>query len=194
MLPRRSFILGAGAAALTGFQVASTEAWATPAGQVYRDFWLKPRTIKLYRKQTGEHGEIEYWRDGQLLRDGWYALMHLFRDVEQGAVMQYDQRVVDLVWAVQEWTRLETGKLHVFRCTDGARLEVTNQKTKGASQTSTHKKGQALDGRFESLDLDLYAKAALFFGVGGVGLYKTHVHVDCGPVFGKSGKRRVWRS
>lgn len=194
VLPRRSFLLGAGALAMSGFQVALNQAWATPAGDVYRDFWLKPRAISLYRKQTGERGVIEYWRDGRLVPDGWYALMHLFRDVSQGKAMQYDQRVVDLVWAAQEWVRLDTGKLHTFRCTDGARLPETNKKTLGASSSSTHMKGMALDGRLEGLDLSVYARAALFFGVGGVGLYKTHVHVDSGPVLGKSGKRRVWRS
>ena len=38
------------------------------------------------------------------------------------------------------------------------------------------------NGRFEGLGLKRYAQGALFFGMGGVGLYPAHVHVDSGSV------------
>jgi len=186
-LPRRRF-LKAGFSSLIGgaAAAASAPAMAAPAGAVYQDFWFKPRALSLYRKQTGERAVIEYWRNGGLVLDGWYQLLHMLRDVNAGVAMHYDPEVVNVVWGTQEWARLDTGKLHVFRLTDGARTEQTNRNTPGAAELSEHKKGRAIDGSFEGLSLSTYAGAARFFNKGGVGLYARHVHVD-------SGTSRMWR-
>ena len=125
---------------------------------------------------------FEYWRDGQVQQSEWFAMLKLFRDVEQNVALHYDPTVVDVVWAVQEWARLDMGWSLNFRMTDGARTEATNNATAGAASNSQHMKGRAIDGRLEGISLDLYAKAARFFSLGGVGLYKTHVHVDSGSV------------
>lgn len=176
-ISRRKF-LASGVVAATGTAIALP----APAGEVYQDFWRRPRAIKLYRKETGERGEFEYWRDGRYQTQGWYALLHLLRDVRAGVAMHYDPRVVNLVWAVQEWCWRDSGKRFDFRLTDGARTNETNESTPGAAPKSTHKEGKAIDGSFDGLPLKGYAKAAMFFGVGGVGLYERHVHVDCAGV------------
>lgn len=178
---RRRFLAAAGAAAASAFLPAAP-ALATPSGAVYHDLWKQPRALTLYRKQTGERGTIEYWRDGRYQMDGWYQLLHLLRDVDAGVAMHYDPLVIDLIWGCQEWARRDTGRLYVFRLTDGARTEKTNRLTRGAAELSEHKKGRAADGRLEGLPLSTYAAAARFFQVGGVGLYSTHVHVDSGRV------------
>jgi uncharacterized protein YcbK (DUF882 family) len=61
-------------------------------------------------------------------------------------------------------------------------MESTNLMIKGASPVSEHLKGHATDGRFEGIDLNVYARAARSFRAGGVGLYKAHVHTDCGAI------------
>lgn len=174
---RRSLVFGA-----AGLLLPAASALARPSGAVYGDFWLSPRSIKLYRKETGEGGEYEYWRDGKLQYQAWFALLHLLRDVRADVTMHYDPRAVDIVWAVQEWCFRDSGRKLIFRLTDGARTERTNESTKGAATESLHKKGEAIDGRLEGLELNRFAQGALFFGMGGVGLYEEHVHVDCGRV------------
>ena len=176
VVSRRSLLIAGAAAVLPGV------AAARPSGAVYEDFWVAPRSIKLYRKETGEGGEFEYWRDGQLQYQAWFALLHLLRDVSAGVAMHYDPRAVDIVWAVQEWCYRDSGRKMTFRLTDGGRVEKTNAGIKGAAMESLHLKGKAIDGRFEGLDLKRYAQGALFFGMGGVGLYPAHVHVDSGSV------------
>lgn len=165
-----------------GMAFLGNGAMASPRGAVYQDFWLAPRAITLYRKETGEAGEFEYFRDGRLQLPVWFALLRLLRDVEADVMMHYDPRVVDVVWAVQEWAYRDSGKRLVFRLTDAGRVESTNQAIPGAAPKSLHKQGQALDGRFEGIGLANYASAARFFGLGGVGLYAAHVHVDSGAV------------
>ncbi len=141
-----------------------------------------PRELWLYRAETGEHGRYEFWRDGRLQTEAWFALQVLFRDVRANIGMDIDPGVVDLVWAVQEWVYRDTGKRHLFRATDGGRTEQTNQTTRGSSPDSSHQKGKAIDGHFEGITLGRYAHAARFFGKGGVGLYPAHVHVDTARV------------
>lgn len=174
---RRAFLLSG-----AGLLVPAAPVLAKPTGAVYADFWTAPRSIKLYRKETGEGGEFEYWRDGKLQHQAWFALLHLLRDVRAGVAMHYDPKAVDIVWAVQEWCYRDAGKKLTFRLTDGGRVERTNAGIKGAAMESLHKKGQAIDGRLEGLELKSYARGALFFGMGGVGLYDAHVHVDSGNV------------
>lgn len=179
-LARRSLVLGTGALAIIS---ASQSLASVPATRgTYQDFWKSPRELWLYRAETGEHGRYEYWRDGRLQTEAWFALQLLFRDVQAGLGMDIDPSVVDLVWAVQQWVYLDSGKRHLFRATSGARFETTNRKTPGADPLSTHREGRAVDGRFEGMELRRYANAARFFGKGGVGLYGTHVHVDTGRV------------
>lgn len=165
-----------------GLAIPAESSLAAPSGAVYADFWKSPRSIKIYRKETGEGGEFEYWRDGKLQYQAWFALLHLLRDVRAGVAMHYDPRAVDIVWAVQEWCYRDSGRKLPFRLTDGGRVERTNAGIKGAAMESLHKKGQAIDGRLEGLGLKSYAQGALFFGMGGVGLYDAHVHVDSGSV------------
>lgn len=180
--PRRNFMRGASVLALgAGLGGVAGDAMASPAGALYNGLWQKPRVLTLYRKETGEGGAIEYWRNGRLLRDGWRHILYLMRDVEAGLMMPVDPTVVNIVWGVQEWARLDMDKTYVFRLTDGIRSEGTNKRVGGAPG-SRHMKGDAIDGSFENLSLRKYADAARFFAAGGVGLYDTHVHVDCGRV------------
>ena len=177
---RRSLLVGAGA--LTLLATSRAAIGAEPSQGTHRDFWLAPRELWLYRAETGEGGKYEYWRDGRLQTDAWFALQLVFRDVQAGLGMDIDPSVVDLVWAVQRWAHLDSGKRHLFRATSGARFEQTNRKTPGADPVSTHREGRAIDGAFEGMELRRYARAARFFAKGGVGLYSTHVHVDTGKV------------
>lgn len=174
---RRAFVFAGVASA-----VAAPAVRAAPSGQVYQDFWTSPRSLRLYRKETGEWGDFEYWRDGRLQLPAWFGMLHLLRDVQADMAMHYDPRAVDIVWAVQEWCYRDSGKRFNFRLTDGARTELTNASIRGSAENSLHKKGQAIDGSFEGLGLPNYARAAAFFGMGGVGLYQRHVHVDSGQV------------
>lgn len=183
LLNRRSLIFNTCGSALSS---AEAPAWAlkptrAPAA-TYQDFWQAPRELWLYRSETGEAGRHEYWRDGKLQTEAWFALLVLLRDVRAGIGMDIDPGVVDLVWAVQQWVYQDSGKRHLFRATDGARTEHTNRTTPGADPHSTHREGKAIDGRFEGIELARYARAARFFGKGGVGLYSAHVHVDTGKV------------
>lgn len=177
VLSRRDLLLGG-----VGLMTAAGSSIAAPSGAVYADFWSAPRVIRLYRKETGERGDFEYWRDGRLQLPVWFALLKLLRDVDANVVMHFDPRAVDIVWAVQEWCYRDSGKRLPFRLTDAGRVEATNERTPGAAANSEHKRGRALDGRLEGLGLQNYARAARFFGLGGVGLYEAHVHVDSGRV------------
>ena len=177
MLHRRSFLIGAPASLL--LNVGNVQ--AAPA--IYQDIWSVPRSLSIYRAETGEYGHFEYWRDGKIQTDAWFALLHIFRDVKADLAIHYDPKVVDIVWGTQEWIARDRGGTRpFFRCTSGARSESTNRDTPGADPHSEHLKGRALDGSFEKIGRPVYAKAARFFNSGGVGLYATHVHVDSGRV------------
>lgn len=181
-LDRRSLLCAVGALGFGAAYAGSAGGFLVDSKPTYQDFWRTSRQIVLYRPETGEAGRFEYWANGRIQMPAWSALQVLLRDVRANVAMEIDVGVVDLVWAVQQWVYRDSGRLRVFRATDGARTEHTNATTRGAAPNSTHKDGRAIDGRLEGLGLAQYARAARFFGVGGVGLYSAHVHVDTAAV------------
>ncbi len=62
-----------------------------------------------------------------------------------------------------------------FRCPD-------YNKRIGGAEKSYHMRGQAADIKSSNVSIDeLYALAKKYFGDGGIGRYKTFIHVDTGP-------------
>lgn len=80
---------------------------------------------------------------------------------------------------VLEPLRVHFGPCHV---TSGYRSAAYNRSVGGASDSrhvyDKHPSGPAADVRFERGTPEKWAAVAISLRVGGVGLYKTHIHVD----------------
>lgn len=72
--------------------------------------------------------------------------------------------------------------------TSGYRCEAHNQATAGSASGSLHTQGRAVDIATQSMsgnELHALLRSAYALGFGGIGVYKTHVHLDLG-------KARAW--
>ena len=75
---------------------------------------------------------------------------------------------------------------HPVTVTSGYRCLEHNRRVGGARR-SRHLSGEAADIRVRGRALRTVARRARALAVGGVGLYRTHVHVDI-----RTGRRAVW--
>lgn len=180
---RRRLLLGA----LFAGVGASAAPWLVHAAALPSSaapFWALPRELTLHRAATGESVRIAYWRDGRLSRQGYLAICHILRDVQENAVAAIDVRLLDLLRGVQGWLALQ-GHDPTLEVTSGFRTRATNARTPGAGVNSFHLHGRAVDGVFRDISLDKASALVSAFSAGGVGVYAHQghfLHMDTGAV------------
>lgn len=142
-----------------------------------RDRWLS-----LERAATGEKAQFRYYKFGVgFVRQGYNIGCHLLRDVESGVTFAINPALLDLLFLIQGWLRLNKFPYHII-IQSGYRTPAHNARLAKAAKQSEHVKGNAADIRIEGLSVDALDRLAKAVGVGGVGIYPHNgfVHVDVG--------------
>lgn len=141
------------------------------------------RELWLVRPAAGESVRARYVTAGEWHLPGYAQACWLLRDVQATSWVRMDPRLLDLLFAMQQWIRSFGFDLPIV-VHSGYRSPRTNAATEGAALNSLHLYGKAVDISFPGLPAQYVAMLAQRFGVGGVGLYvrKHFVHVDVGRV------------
>ena len=148
-------------------------------------FWAQPRTLNLYRKQTGEHRVVCYWRDDQLNMRGFQEACHMLRDVQANQTVAMDIRLLNLLRGQQGWLEAAYGFRSPYQINSGFRSVHTNDITEGAKKNSLHTKAMASDGKYVDLPIEYQGQLMAAFRSGGVGFYidsRKFIHTDVGGV------------
>lgn len=173
-IARRHFILGGGAALLSG---PISPALAS-LGEV--------RMLAFDNLHTGEKLSLEYWAQGKYIPGALSAVNHLLRDFRTGDTHLISPQLLDLLAVIRG--KLETNA--PFSVISGYRSPATNAKLRGENEhsgvasKSLHMQGMAIDIRVPGRPLAGLRDIALTLKGGGVGYYpqSDFVHVDVGRV------------
>ena len=166
-MTRRNFL------GLTG---ASALGLAVPFAAPVAAEELHPKAVHMVHQRSGEVFSQTYF-DGEELVDAALDNFAIFaRDMQAEEARVMDAKLLDVVWAMQQ--ALDPDE--PLEVTSGYRTPRTNARTAGASRNSFHVHGQALDLKHRAGTAALYA-AADATGAGGLGRYRTFVHIDTGP-------------
>lgn len=183
-LSRRGFLsLGLTCAAATLVAVSST-ALAMPTKDWRQVLLDRDRWLSLERSKTGEKAVFRYYRYGVGFEERGYRIAcHLLRDVESDVTISMDARLLDLLFIIQAWLRVNKLPYHII-IQSGYRTPEFNATIRGAAKDSQHTRGTAADIRIPGLSVENLKRLAQAVGAGGVGLYqhKGFIHVDVGRV------------
>lgn len=159
------------------------------AGNLDLDFWVKPRTLALYRPATKEHVKVEYWRDGEVPDSAYQQICHILRDVQGKSTVEMDPKLLEVLWAAQAFIA-QFGMRAPIEVLSGYRTEATNAHLREqgipAARKSLHMQARAADIRIPNLDSGVLGKLVQSFRTGGVGFYHrpgAHggwIHADTG--------------
>lgn len=113
-----------------------------------------------------------------------------FRDWRQNEIKPMDPKTLAILAGLVRDARRQGWDGQV-RITSGYRSRKTNNQLRsrgvGAARNSLHIQAKAIDFSFPGLDMTMLHKMAQAQGPGGVGLYRSFVHIDSGP-------HRRWRA
>lgn len=172
MLNRRDF-LGCSAAAIATL--------ITP-GVFARSARADERELAFYNIHTDERLNTTYWANGQYIPEELQAINKLLRDHRNGATVQMDRKLLDLLYAVQN----SVDKYNSFEVISAYRSISSNASLRkagaGVAKNSLHMKGRAIDIRLPGVELKQLRQAALNLRAGGVGYYprSNFIHLDTG--------------
>ena len=142
------------------------------------------RSLYLYNPNTRESVKTTYWLDGEYVEKALDEINHIMRDRYTGQVKPIDPRLLDLLHSIG--SQLKTRR--PFHIISGYRSPKTNARLlkygRGASKTSLHMHGKAVDIRLPGCRLSSLRRTAVKLRGGGVGYYprSRHIHIDVGPV------------
>lgn len=149
----------------------------------------RDRVLQLSRPQAGEAATFCYYRKASGWdRRGYSMACTLLRDVASKRTVAMSPKLIDLLYLIQAWLRLN--KLpSAITINSGYRTPEYNSKLEGAAKNSMHVRAMAADIRIPGVSTEKIAQLAKAIGVGGVGIYpsKNFIHVDIGRI-------RTWRA
>lgn len=186
---RREFLATLG----SGILCAATPAWAKPqsANDVAydNDFWNKPRSLWLFRKDTRETLKATYYQNGQLQGDDYWKICALMRDIRQNEMFPMNVPLFDVLRGIQGFYE-QYGWNYPIVINSGFRTEKTNNSLlkEGAAKNSMHLVGKAADISFPGVPVRDIGRLGMYFSQGGVGFYESRgfTHLDTGAL-------RQWR-
>lgn len=183
---RRRLLRLAGASALA--LALPKPAWSQADILKSEGFWLVPRTLN-YRNLQGQRLKVTYWEDGIVQKSAYDEINWFMRDrkASQEYVKPMDLRLLDAQYAVGGWLR-HFGLSDLMRFHYGARDPSRAKSIEGASLTSKHHDGRAIDAGIDGVPNEKYASFGVWLRPGGIGFYqsKDFTHMDTGPL-------RAWR-
>jgi uncharacterized protein YcbK (DUF882 family) len=159
------------------------------------DFWLKPRTLSVFRPQSGEKARVLYWRDGEVIDSAYQELCHIMRDVVGKETAPIDPKLFETLWGTQAFLA-RYGMEQPLEILSGYRTAKSNGKLieQGvpAARQSLHIEGKAADIRIANLNAEVLGGLVRSFRQGGVGYYYRNgprggwIHAD-------TGLKRTWK-
>jgi uncharacterized protein YcbK (DUF882 family) len=159
------------------------------------DFWVKPRTISVFRAASGEKTELLYWKDGEIRDPAYQQLCHLLRDVQGGVTVAMDPKLLELLWATQAFVA-RYGMTAPLEILSGYRTPETNrhliEQGVPAARKSLHMEGRAADIRIANLDSGVLGSLIGSFRHGGVGFYYRQTRQG-GWIHADTGLQRTWK-
>ncbi len=139
------------------------------------------RKVSLLNENTGERIRAIYWADGDYELEELEQVYHLLRDHHADEMRAIDPKLVDMLYLLGQ--RLETEE--PFHILSAYRTRKTNAKLArrydGVAYNSFHMKGMAVDLHMPGRRKRDLLRAAHSLDRGGVGNYRTYVHLDSGP-------------
>jgi uncharacterized protein YcbK (DUF882 family) len=159
------------------------------------DFWVKPRTIDVYRPQTKERLTVQYWKDGEINQAAYERLCHMLRDVNGKASRDIDPRLLEVLWGTQGFVA-KFGINSPIEILSGYRTPASNRRLQEqgvpAARKSLHMEGKAADIRIKGLDPAVLGNLVKSFRQGGVGFYYRPSSAG-GWIHADTGLRRTWK-
>ncbi len=158
-------------------------------GEIPQDFWYRPRELWLRRQGTRDEVRVVYWKDGQLVPEGYWQACAILRDVRANVMTTMDPTVLDILRGIigfyQAWQWP-----HPVVLTSGFRTVKTNNalSAEGAAKNSMHLYGKAADLFIPGIPARDVGALAAHLRQGGVGFYpdRGFTHLD-------TGRLRIWR-
>ena len=159
------------------------------------EFWLKPRTLNLVRPTSGEHVNLLYWKDGEMLDSAYQQVCHLLRDVNGKKSAAIDPKLLETLWATQAFIA-RFGMTKPLEILSGYRTPESNQRLieEGipAARKSLHLEGRAADIRIPQLHEEVLGELIQSFRQGGVGFY-YRPSAKGGWIHTDTGLQRMWK-
>ncbi len=160
---------------LSGLVAVTASALLTP-GPAAAALPAKARGVVMTHQRTGEIFEMTYHDGRGYLAEALEGFNHFARDLRSESATTMDMRLLDLVHLIQQ--DLDDDAPVVL--TNGYRSKATNARIRHAASGSLHVQGQALDITHARGAAALH-RAAAGITRGGLGRYRTFVHIDTGP-------------
>jgi uncharacterized protein YcbK (DUF882 family) len=159
------------------------------------EFWLKPRTIEVYRPASKERAKLLYWRDGEIIESAYEDLCHLLRDVNGKETARIDPKLFETLWGTQAFVQ-RYGIDTPIEILSGYRTPASNQKLREAgvpaARQSLHMEGRAADIRLANLNSEVLGGLVKSFRQGGVGFYYRATSAG-GWIHADTGLKRTWK-
>jgi uncharacterized protein YcbK (DUF882 family) len=144
---------------------------------------LSPFKIRLRNANTDEHLELELSESLNLDQYESSRLSYFLRDWREDVVQSMDLKVLDDFMAICGAFAKSDQVLDV-RITSGFRTQKTNemlrQKSNQVARNSLHMEGKAIDFSLPNTPTNQLSTKAREICGGGVGTYRTFVHIDSG--------------
>jgi uncharacterized protein YcbK (DUF882 family) len=159
------------------------------------DFWLKPRTLTVFRPQSGERAKVLYWRDGEIIDSAYQELCHLLRDVNGKETAPIDPKLFETLWGTQAFVA-RYGIDQPLEILSGYRTAKSNtrliEQGVPAARQSLHIEGKAADIRIANLNSEVLGSLVRSFRQGGVGFY-YRAGPKGGWIHADTGLKRTWK-
>lgn len=189
-LSRRDFLCKT--ASVAGIAVAGSAGILLPQDALaitsMSDFWIRDRILDCRRADTGEKYNIHFFAANHgYVPDGYKAACWMLRDAkDRNAMVSMDVGLLNLMYAIQEWARMSGRPNPLITVNSAYRTPRRNATIEGAARNSLHMQGKAVDITMRGVDLSQLEQMAKYYKVGGVGIYRSFIHLDTGRV-------RSWR-
>lgn len=158
-------------------------------GEIDRDFWERPRELWLRRHLTKEEVKVTYWKDGQLLSDGYWQACSVLRDRRANVMTAIDPTLLDVLRGINGYYEAWKWR-HPLVITSGYRTAKTNNalSKEGSAKNSMHLYGKAVDLYIPGIPPEHIGRLGQYLQQGGVGFYPSRgfTHLD-------TGRLRSWR-
>jgi uncharacterized protein YcbK (DUF882 family) len=159
------------------------------------EFWLKPRTLSVFRPQSGEKASVLYWRDGEIIDSAYQELCHLLRDVNGKETVPIDPKLFETLWGTQAFIA-RYGIEQPLEILSGYRTAKSNarliEQGVPAARQSLHIEGKAADIRIANLNAEVLGGLVRSFRQGGVGFY-YRAGPKGGWIHADTGLKRTWK-
>lgn len=158
--------------------LAACLGWVAQAGNA------EPHWLSVTALHSGESVTVRWATDGKLDADALGQLRHVLRDRRNGAELDMDATLFDLLAELAEKAGVEPR----YEIISAYRSPESNAKmharSSGVSEKSLHMEGRAIDVRLRGVDTLRLATLARGLKRGGVGYYPgdRFVHLDTGRV------------